>query len=101
MEIQFLDTLCNITTFKAQQEKLTENITKAKVTKPSGKWIVYEKENFNSTDDKSKSTSTVHEEILTSKTLTNSGLTMSRFDKIKVEELLGAPRRLLNVFQFN
>jgi len=33
------------------------------------------------------------------KTLTNSGL--SRFDKIKVDELLGVPRHLLNVFQFN
>ena len=33
------------------------------------------------------------------KTLTNSGL--NRYDEIKVDELLGVPRRLLNVFQFN
>ena len=33
------------------------------------------------------------------KTLTNSDL--NRFDEIKVDELLGVPRRLLNVFQFN
>ena len=44
----------------------------------------------------SEQASIIREEILTSENFDE-----FRFDKIKVDELLGVPRCLLNVFQFN